>query len=89
MRSFTRWSFWEAYRRLPPQVKAQAQEAYRFFELNPNYPGLDFKRVSQRSQVYSARINSNYRALGVLDGGDIIWFWIGPHHEYDRLLRRI
>ena len=28
-------------------------------------------------------------SLGVLDGGDIVWFWIGPHHEYDRLLRRI
>ena len=28
-------------------------------------------------------------ALGVLYEGDIIWFWIGPHDEYDRLLKRI
>lgn len=89
MRSFTLRSFWEAYRRLPLQVKARAREAHRFFELDPNHPSLDFKRVSQRRPVYSVRITNDYRALGVLDHGDIIWFWIGPHHEYDRLLRQV
>ena len=37
--------------------------------------------------MYSVRVSINYRALGVLDEGDIVWFWIGPHHEYDQLLR--
>jgi hypothetical protein len=26
------------------------------------------------------------RALAVRDGVDVIWFWIGSHADYDRLL---
>ena len=89
MRSFTQRSFWDAYRRLPEHVQRQARESYRFFADNSNHPSLDFKRVSQRRPVYSVRISGDYRALGVLDRGDIVWFWIGPHQEYYRLLRRM
>lgn len=89
MRSFTQQSFWEAYRRLPSHVRRQARDAYRFFTANPGHPSLDFKRVSQRRPVYSVRVSIGYRALGILDEGDIVWFWIGPHHEYDRMLRRM
>lgn len=88
MRSFTRRSFWQAYRRLPDHVRRQAQESYRFFVSDPGHPSLDFKRVSQRRPVYSVHVSIDYRALGVLDQGDIVWFWIGAHHEYDRILAR-
>lgn len=87
MRSFTQPSFWKLYRRLPEHVQKQARESYRLFASNPRHPSLQFKRVSQRRPVYSARISGDYRAVGVRDGGDIVWFWIGPHHEYDRLLK--
>ena len=89
MRSFTQKSFWDAYQRLPVHVQQQARESYGFFASDPNHPSLDFKRVSQRRLVYSARVSIEYRALGVLYEGDIVWFWIGPHHEYDRLLRKV
>ena len=89
MRSYTRQSFWDAYRLLPVHVKRQARSAYRFFEANPNHPSLDFKRVSRRRPVYSARVSGSYRAVGVMSEGAIVWFWIGHHDEYDRLLRRI
>ena len=89
MRSSTNRSFRDRYRHLPVQVQRQARESYRLFEANPRHPSLDFKRVSQRRPVYSVRVNLDYRALGVLDEGDIVWFWIGLHHEYDRLLRRM
>lgn len=89
MRSYTLPSFWDAYRRLPERVKRQAREAYRLFEADPQHPSLYFKRVGRRRPVYSVRVTLDYRALGVVDGGEIIWFWIGAHHEYDRLLRRI
>ncbi len=39
--------------------------------------------------MYSVRVSIDYRVLGVMDEGDIVWFWIGAHHEYDRLLKRI
>ena len=87
MRSFTQPSFWKLYRRLPDQVREQARASYRLFEEDPYHPSLRFKRVSQRQPVYSARVSSDYRAVGVGDGEEIVWFWIGPHHEYDRLLR--
>ena len=88
LRSYTLPSFWDAYRRLPERVKQQAREAYEFFLSDPRHPSLDFKRVGRRRPVYSVRVNIDYRALGVLDSGEIVWFWIGPHDEYDRLLRR-
>ena len=88
MRSFTQSSFWDAYHRLPDHIKIQARRAYTLFGENPDHPSLNFKRVGRRNSVYSARISAGYRALGVMDQSDIIWFWIGPHHEYDRLLRR-
>ena len=87
MRSFTQPSFWKLYQRLPEHVRKQARESYRLFEGDPNHLSLLFKRVSQRRPVYSARISRDHRAVGVQDGDDIVWFWIGPHHEYDRLLK--
>jgi hypothetical protein len=26
--------------------------------------------------------------LGLVEGDEITWFWIGSHAEYDRLIRR-
>lgn len=88
MRSFTRGSFWNAYHLLPNQVKRQARNAYILFQGNPNHPSLNFKRVGRRQPVYSVRVSASYRALGVMEQNDIIWFWIGSHQEYDQLLRR-
>ena len=39
--------------------------------------------------MYSVRVGIGYPALGVMDGGDVVWFWIGPHHEYDWMLGRM
>ena len=58
------------------------------FRGTPNHPSLNFKRVGRRHPVYSVRVSAGYRALGVMEQNDIIWFWIGSHQEYDRLLRR-
>ena len=39
--------------------------------------------------MYSVRVSMDYRALGVVNEGEIIWFWIGTHEDYDRLLNRM
>ena len=44
---------------------------------------LHFKRVGR---FWSARIGIHYRAVAVQDGDDFVWFWIGHHSEYDRLI---
>ena len=74
-------------RALPPSVQRQARAAYRRFLNDPSYPGLQFKRVRTRLPVYAARVNDNYRVLGLREGDTIYWFWIGTHADYDRLLR--
>ena len=88
MRSFAQRSFWDAYHELPDRIKLQARHAYTLFQQNPDHPSLNFKPVGRRNSVYSVRISAQYRALGVMHQNDIVWFWIGPHHEYDRLLQR-
>lgn len=74
---------------MPDSVREQAREAYRFFRENPNHPGLQFKRVHPTKPIYSARVNIDYRVLGVRDGNEIAWFWIGSHDDYDKLLARL
>jgi len=78
--------FWNLFRQLAPEVQDQARETYRTFMLNPRHPSLQFKRVSQVRPIYSVRISREYRAVGILLGEGIIWFWIGNHPDYDRLL---
>jgi hypothetical protein len=78
--------FWEAFQRLPAQVQRSARRAYRTFRINPFHPSLQFKQVHPRRPIFSARVGLGYRALGIRDGEDIVWFWVGTHGEYDRLV---
>ncbi len=87
MRSFTSRRFREIYANLPDEVQLRAKRAYRLFLQNPTHPGLNFKKIDEEDNIYSARVGLSYRVLGQMDDGDIVWFWIGPHAEYDRLLR--
>jgi mRNA-degrading endonuclease RelE of RelBE toxin-antitoxin system len=89
MNSKTTRHFRQMLAKLPSDVRRQAREAYRLFRQNPNHPSLRFKKVHNSEPIYSARINIDYRAVGVLDGNEIVWFWIGPHGEYDKLLDRL
>jgi len=54
---------------------------------NPSHPGVRFKRVNDNAPIYSARIGLDFRALGILKGQTVIWYWIGEHDDYERLLR--
>jgi len=86
MNSRTTDRFWDGYQSLPKHVKHQTREAYQIFRLNPRHPGLHFKNVISDPPTYSVRVGIGHRALGVTDGDTIVWFWIGTHAEYDRIL---
>jgi hypothetical protein len=75
--------------RLPAAVQEQAARAYALWRLDPYHNSLQFKRVSQRQPIYSVRVGLGYRALGLREDEHLYWFWIGPHAEYDELLRRL
>lgn len=83
MNSRTTRSFREAFQALSPDARQRARKAYRLWRENPDLPGLRFKRVGHEVSV---RIGRDYRALGVLEGDTVNWYWIGKHDEYDRLL---
>ena len=89
MKSHTTESFREALAKLPESIRKRAQEAYRKFRTDPYQRGLHFKRVHTVRPVYSARVTDDYRVLGVLDGDEIVWYWIGKHEEYQRLLKSL
>tara|TARA_A100001037_G_scaffold303448_1_gene337485 strand:- start:645 stop:899 length:255 start_codon:yes stop_codon:yes gene_type:complete len=77
-------SFWKQYRSLSADLQARAVKQYRLWLANPDHPSLQFKKVGP---YWSARVSENYRAVGVMDGDTVVWFFIGPHAEYEKLLR--
>jgi len=89
VRSRTTERFRNAFDALPEHVRRQAREAYKTFERNPKHPSLRFRQVHPTRPIYSVRISRDYRALGLREGGEIIWFWIGSHADYDNLLARL
>jgi len=84
--SRTTRSFRTAFASLPDDIQARARRAYELFRQHPEHPSLRFKKVAQLENVYSVRIGLGYRALGVLEGSTVIWFWIGSHADYDRMI---
>ena len=89
MTSRTTERFRTALSALPVQVQRRARIAYLRFRRDPNHPGLQFKKVHATRSIYSARVGLGYRALGVHEADTIIWFWIGSHADYDRLLAQL
>ena len=86
MKSRTTDAFRKALQALPPQVQSHVQRAYALFRADPYHPSLRFKPVHPSRPIYSVRISIHYRALGVREGDDIVWFWAGSHDEYQRLI---
>lgn len=80
--------FWRLYDRLSRHEQQRVRKAYQIWKTNPNTPGLRFKRVSEEEPIYSARVSDDYRVLGLLEGDTIIWFWVGRHDEYERILNK-
>lgn len=88
MISHTTEKFRKAFAELPADVQKQARQAYRLFIENPQHPSLRFKPIHPNRPIYSARVGIDYRAVGIKDENEIIWYWIGSHAEYDKLIRQ-
>jgi hypothetical protein len=78
--------FWRLFSDLPLDVQQDAKCAYRLFQSNPAHPGLQFKKLAGEDDIYSARIGLDYRALAVMKKDRVVWYWIGSHSDYDRLV---
>ena len=84
--SRTTRQFWRLFADLPLEVQQEAKRAYRLFRGNPAHPGLHFKKLEGEDDIYSVRIGLNYRALAVIERNRVVWYWIGSHSDYDRLV---
>jgi len=84
MKSAALPSFWKTYRLLDKTIKRRTRKAYRLWAQNPFYPSLHFKCINTEENIWSVRITLRYRALGLLEGDTVTWFWIGSHDNYER-----
>ncbi|MDF0643998.1 MAG: hypothetical protein P0111_08195 [Nitrospira sp.] len=76
--------FWTCYNALPAPIREQADRAFELLKANPKHPSLHFKQVGR---FWSTRVGLQYRAVVVEAPDGIVWFWIGTHAEYDRVIR--
>jgi hypothetical protein len=83
MRHFASRAFWDAYGKLSEQTRALADKNYALLKENPQHPSLQFKKVGR---FWSMRVGLRYRALAVETDGDLVWFWIGSHADYDGII---
>lgn len=77
--------FWRCYRALPREIRNLADRSYALLRADATHPSLHFKKVGA---FWSSRVGLHYRALALEVEQDLVWFWIGSHSEYDKLVGR-
>jgi hypothetical protein len=75
--------FWALYEALPADIRGLADKNFQLLKSAPRHPSLHFKRIRD---LWSVRIGSHYRALGLPVADGVLWFWIGTHAEYDKIV---
>lgn len=83
MRHFASQAFWTEYERLPKRVRALADQNFALLKADPRHPSLHFKEIGRYRSV---RIGLRYRALAVEVEDGLLWFWIGTHSDYDKIV---
>ena len=86
MKSRTTKTFRKLLSGLPNDVQELAYKQYKLFKKDPWHNSLKFKQVHPKLPIYSARVSKGYRALAKRDKLGVLWFWIGSHSEYNKLL---
>jgi hypothetical protein len=75
--------FWLAYRKLPASVRKLARKNFKLLKGDVRHPSLHLKKLDS---FWSVRIGQRHRALAVQTKEALIWFWIGSHSDYDKLI---
>lgn len=85
MRHFTSPSFWELYRALPLSVQSLADKNFGLLKADPRHPSLQLKKAGR---YWCVRVGAKYRAVGIEVEEGLLWFWIGTHAAYDKLIEQ-
>jgi hypothetical protein len=78
--------FWKLRNALPEAIQNAADKAFQLLKRDARHRSLQFKKLSG-SDYWSFRVNEDYRALAVSSGDVWAWFWIGPHDEYNSIIK--
>jgi hypothetical protein len=81
--------FWQLHRLLPNEVQQAARKHFALLRANPHHGSVQFKKINMVAgqELWSARVNLQYRALAYKRGDGWTWFWIGDHGTYDLLIK--
>ena len=85
MNHFAAPDVWYCHRQLPEEVRELADKNFALLRQNQHHPSLRLKKIGS---FWSARVGLHYRALARDRAEGSVWFWIGPHGEYDQFLKR-
>jgi len=80
---FTSPEFWLHYRKLPDEIQRLADKEFALLKMDPRHPSLCLKKVGN---FWSVRVGLRYRALAKERAEGLVWFFIGPHKSYDKLI---
>jgi hypothetical protein len=83
VKHFASPQFWCLYHQLSPEVRALADKNFQLLKADPKHPSLHFKKIGR---LWSVRVGAHHRALGLNKSEGVVWFWIGSHAYYDKLL---
>ncbi len=83
MKHFASPEFWGLYRSLPQPIQDLADRSYTLLKNDPRHPSLHLKKVGR---YWSVRVGLHYRAVAVEIPDGLLWFWIGSHEEYNKLM---
>lgn len=76
-------AFWDCYHALPEPIRELADKNFALLKADSSYPSLHFKKVGR---FRSVRVGRDFPALAIEIDDGLLWFWIGSHVEYDRLI---
>ena len=89
MKSVTTEKFRLLFGSAPSDRQRRIKDAYRLWKENSGHPSLRFKKVHSHLPIYSVRVDLDWRAVGILQGDTVVWFWVGPHPQYEALLKSL
>jgi len=84
MNHFATPDFWFCHRHLPSEVRELADKNFALMQDDPHHGSVRLKKVGA---YWSARVGLHYRALARERPEGLVWFWVGHHSEYERLIQ--
>ena len=84
MNHFASPDFWKEYEKLPKHIKELSDKNFDIVNGRDAAHAHNFKKVGNYRSV---RVGKKHRAVAIEIEEGLLWFWIGTHPEYDKLLK--